>query len=79
MTRMDNETMDLVEAAGRLGVTYQRAWALAISGELVSTRLANGRWLIDRASVDRLVEATRQRMPVAAMTDKEATRTVDQN
>lgn len=58
---MSNEKRDmgLPEAAQRLGVSWHRAWRLALTGALRATRdPASGKWRISRASVD---EFLRQR------------------
>ncbi len=55
MTQRD-EWIPLVEAAQRLGVTYTRAYALALTGQLDAQR-RDGRWWVRVASITRVRRA----------------------
>lgn len=46
------DELPLSAAAQRLGVSWQRAWRMVLTGELVGRQVA-GRWLVDEASIDR--------------------------
>ena len=47
------ETVDLVEAAARLRISYHAAYRLVLTGRLKAER-RNGRWLVDREDLERL-------------------------
>ena len=50
--------MPLADAAQRLGVSWGRAWRLALTGVLEARRV--GRlWTVSRSSVDRLLQQAR--------------------
>jgi len=50
----DNE-MSLPTAAQALGCSWNEAYRLLLRGELAGRLGTNGRWLVNRASVERLV------------------------
>jgi hypothetical protein len=49
------EEVSLAQAAQRLGVSWHRAYRLALTGKL-EARLIAGRWLVTSASVDRALK-----------------------
>jgi Helix-turn-helix domain len=51
----DNQYMPLADAAQRLGVSWGRAWRLALTGVLEARKV--GRlWTVSRSSVERLLQ-----------------------
>ena len=52
MTEAPREEIALAEAAQQLGISWQRAWRLVLTGELEG-RQRNGRWLVRVESVAR--------------------------
>lgn len=57
------EEVPLSAAAQRLGISWQRAWRMVLTGELVGRQVA-GRWLVDEATIERCGEQL-ERAPVA--------------
>jgi hypothetical protein len=56
--------MPLARASMRLGMRHWQAYNALLSGELEGRQLANGRWIVLTASVERL-ERNRQDMATA--------------
>jgi hypothetical protein len=52
MDAQHSEELSLAEAALRLGLSWQRAWRLVLTGEIVG-RKHEGRWVVNADSVER--------------------------
>lgn len=59
MTEIDGY-LPLPIVAQRLKVSYETAWRLVLRGILAGRQEHNGRWFVEAASVDRLIERHRQ-------------------
>lgn len=59
MCQKDDVHVPLAEAAQRLGMSWQRAWRLVLTGELEGIR-QQGRWLVGEASIRRQLAALTQ-------------------
>ncbi len=54
MTLSQKRVLDLPQAAARLGLSWHQAYSLVLRGKIRGERRA-GRWMIDKASVERLL------------------------
>lgn len=61
--------LDLPQAAARLGLSWHQAYSLVLRGKIRGERHA-GRWMIDEASVERLVRERRHQDTVVEKTIK---------
>lgn len=50
MTEIEREEIGLAEAAQRLGISWQRAWRLVLTGELHGNQ-RGGRWFVRTDSI----------------------------
>ncbi len=58
--------MPLARAAQRLGVSWERAWRLMLTGELVGRQLENSnRWKVTQESVERCLLKHQTTAPAA--------------
>lgn len=48
--------LTLPQAARELGVSWNRAWSLVLRGQLDGAEMIAGRWVVPRASVERMQE-----------------------
>jgi hypothetical protein len=55
MTRIDANDIPLSQAARRLGLSWAAAWRLVLERELDAHQRANGRWFVQRDSLDAYV------------------------
>jgi hypothetical protein len=69
------EELSLAEAALRLGLSWQRAWRLVLTGEIVG-RKRDGRWVVDSESVERYRNSTPSNLETGGNATDLALRTV---
>lgn len=51
------DVMSLPMAARSLGVSWTRAWTMALKGQLDGAEQVAGRWVVPRASVERMQQS----------------------
>ena len=62
---MPDEWMPLADAAQRLGVSWERAWRLLLSGSIAGEK-RSGRWWVKTADVDRTREILAKQAAIPA-------------